>query len=140
MRALFCFFATATTSAPTSARSAVATAEKLEAIDDHFVLAALAAAFLVVPGFVFQATFHQDWLALLAIFIDGLGHFSEGGAIDEEHLFTVLALRGPPLVIDGQAKIDHRRLAGQVAQLGIAREIACKDYFVEVSHSGHLSI
>src|SRR5689334_658355 len=80
--ALFHFITAAATS---SAATAVAAAEELEAIDDDFVLAALAAAFLVVPGFVFEPAFDEDRLAFLAIFVDRLGHFAERGAIDEEH-------------------------------------------------------
>src|SRR5205823_1823775 len=113
---LFHFFAAATAATATATGGTVAAAEELEAIDDDFVLAALAAAFLVVPSFVFETAFDEDRLALLAIFVDGLGHFSKGGTIDEEHLFAILALRRAPFVVVGQAEIDQGGLTGQIAQ------------------------
>src|SRR5438046_7362955 len=112
------FFTAGASTCATSA--AVSSAEELKAIDDNFVLAALGAAFFVIPRLILETPLHQQRLALLAIFIDRLGLFSEAGAIDEQDLFAVLALRGAPLVIDGQAEFDDRGLAGQIAHLRIA--------------------
>src|SRR5438046_6709060 len=96
---------TAAASPPTTS-AAIAAAEELKTIHHNFVFAALCTAFLIVPRFVLETAFHQQRLSLLAIFIDRLGLFPEAGAVDEQDLLAVLALRSPPLVIDGQSKLD----------------------------------
>src|SRR5205823_4830129 len=53
-------------------RAAVATPEELEVIDDHRVLAALAAALLVFPGVVLQPSLDQQGSALSAVLVDDL--------------------------------------------------------------------
>ena len=42
----------------------------------------------------------------------------------KHHFFALFAGLGAELVVDGQAKLRHRHLAGQILQLRIAGQIA----------------
>src|SRR5258705_13753810 len=124
-----------------SATTAIlAAAEQLESLNNDLMLAALAAALLVVPGFVFEAAFDQKRAAFLAVLIDHFRLLAEGATVDEADFLAILALRRAPFVIDGQADIDHGHLAGQISKLRIPRQIADQNHLVKVRHIARLSI
>src|SRR5207249_1781552 len=101
-----------------------AAAQKLEVVDRHLVLRALLSRLLVVPRVQSQAALNQQRPALLAVLVDDLRLLPESRTVDEHDLLTVFAGGGLVPMVDGQTDIDHRRLARQLAQLGVAREVA----------------
>ena len=98
----------ASPAAATPAAVSVAAADELEVVDDDGELGALAAALLVFPGVVLDAALYEDGLALGEVLVDDLAGAAEGGAVDEQDLFAVLALLGLELTVTGQPELGDR--------------------------------
>src|SRR5687767_12121724 len=124
----------ATTTAAAFTATAVAAADELEVLDHDGQLAALPAALLVLPGVELEPAFDEDRLALLEVLVDDLGLLPERGHVDKRDFFLVLAVGGSKLTVAGDAELDDGRLARQVFQLRVARQVSHQQDLVEAGH------
>ena len=91
---------------------------------------------LVFPLVEPEAAFDVERAALGHVLGDRLALFTPGLDIHENHFLAALARLHLELPVDRQRKLANRRALGRHAQLGVAREIAHQEDFVERGHGG----
>ncbi len=115
------------------AAPARATVEELEVLDEYPVLAATRAV-LAFPRVEVQPSFDKYLATLGRVLVKDFRGPAVGAAVDEAGVFPLLAGLVLPLAVGRQADLHHRRVARQVAELRIRRQIADHDYLVVVRH------
>src|SRR5262245_19059818 len=123
------------------ALSAAATlrVDELEVLDDDADLAVLLA--VLLPGVELEAALQEDLPALLHVAGDGLARAAPGFAVEETGLLDLLAgLLAVVGAVHGQAEGHDRGAPLSGAALGVAREAADQQDFVQVGHGGLRSV